>query len=87
MVKGDPFVTFQLYVYCWWIQAPVAISLGLIALPMKVLSRCLFGRGKDEPKEANEITVVISEPKGSAKPKDEILLIHGYPDSGEMWHS
>jgi len=87
MVKGDPFVTFQLYVYCWWICAPITISLWLITLPKKLLMRCLFGRDKDEPKEANEITVVISEPKGSAKPKDEILLIHGFADSGEMWHS
>jgi len=86
-VKGDKCVTFQLYLYCWWIFAPIAISLWLITLPIKVLKRCLCGRGKVEPKEANEITVVISEPKGSAEPKDEILLIHGFADDGEMWHS
>ena len=53
MVKGDPFVTFQLYVYCWWICAPITISLWLITLPKKLLMRCLFGRDKEEPKEAN----------------------------------
>ena len=53
MVKADKFVTFQLYVFCWWICAPVAISLWLITLPIKVLKRCLFGRDKEEPKEAN----------------------------------
>lgn len=57
-------------------------------LPFKIIQRCLCVNDKEEPEEANEITVVITEPKDrdeSAEPKDEILLIHGFPDSGEMW--
>ena len=85
MGKANPCIAFQLFAVCWLVMAPFTLTLWFITLPKRLLSRMVFGKAKDEPKEANEITVKITEPKGVSQPKDEILLIHGFPDSGEMW--
>ena len=36
-------------------------------------------------KEETEMHVVVSGPAKGAEAKDDLLFVHGWPDSGEMW--
>lgn len=68
----------------WWIMAPISITAWALLLPIKLVLRIIFGRDPPESEESKKIDLKIVECKAS-KPLDEILFIHGYPDSGEMW--
>ena len=82
MVRAVLSEAIKMHVCCWWVVAPLAITSSIIYLPFKLTGRLLFGKGKPEPKEAFEIELKIHE---CENPKDEILMIHGYPDCGKMW--
>ena len=71
---------------CWCILAPMAIFTAIMYAPIRYLKNKIGGAPKEEPEEAKKIEVRIVESK-SQVPKDEILLIHGFPDSGEIWNS
>ena len=59
----------------WIILAPFVILIYILTLPFK----CCLKR----PKPAIEMAVEVTEPKEEMV--DEILLIHGFPDSVRMW--
>ena len=84
MVRADLTEAFKLYFVCWWLVAPLAILTWIAVLPLKILSRLLWGR-QVEPADSQKIELKVIEAK-SGKPKDEILFVHGYPDTGELWN-
>lgn len=83
IVKANFASAILMNVYCWWIFSPLAFVASLLWLPFKVLGKLIFG-SPAEPKEANQIDLKIIESKQKV-PKDDILLIHGFPDCGRMW--
>jgi hypothetical protein len=85
-IKSKLSTAIILHVYCWWLQAPLVLLSGAAYLPFRIMGRLLYGRKPDEAKEANMIKVDITEAKGVIEPKDDILFIHGFPDSAEMWN-
>ena len=70
------FTGAKYFVSFWCIMAPVATALFFTTLPLK-----LFRARSNKPQK---IQVEITEAKGSRE-KDEILLIHGFPDCGKLW--
>jgi pimeloyl-ACP methyl ester carboxylesterase len=68
------FITFIMF---WIIFAPISISLWILTFPFKICIR--------RPKKEIEIVVEITEPLSGGPPKDEILLIPGFPDCVRLW--
>jgi len=63
------------------IMFPIAVILQMIWLPLYLVLRCRFGR---TPAREEKIKVEITECT-NGKFKDEILFIHGYPDTARVW--
>lgn len=70
------FQGFKYFANFWFLLAPVATALFFTTLPLKLF--------RSRSKKPSKIEVEITEAKGSRE-KDEILLIHGYPDCARMW--
>jgi pimeloyl-ACP methyl ester carboxylesterase len=67
-------ITFIIF---WVISGPISISLYVLTFPFKLCIR--------RSKKQIDIVVEITEPKNGGSPKDEILLIPGFPDCVRLW--
>lgn len=84
MVKADLSGAILLCVYSWWLFFPIIFISWICWLPFRFISKLILGPGEAEPQKSTQIDLKIVESK-SNKPLDDILLIHGFPDSAAMW--
>ena len=75
------FSLLKLYLYFWTVGITSVVVLSVITLPWKIY---LFLTRPAYDKSKNKIDVVVHGPKSAAK-KDDLLFIHGWPDSGSLW--
>lgn len=75
------YVLILYFLPLWFVVAPVGMIVSILCLPFKILRRMYYGRPKN-----NAMEVRISECTGKGKGKDELLFVHGWPDSGDMWN-
>jgi len=73
---------FCFIVPLWFMMAPIGMLIWLITLPWKILKIFIYGR---EAKKDLPMLVKITECTGKNQ-KDELLFIHGYPDTGKLWN-
>lgn len=58
---------------------PITIVFSILALPYKILFQ------KNNTHTETEINVEVTGPAKGTEPKDDLLFMHGWPDSGELW--
>ena len=76
-------VILYIIIPLWLILVPICLILYVFTLPL-MLYRWTCQKKLNIPMKLT-ITECKSETKAALKAKDEILFIHGWPDSGDLW--